>query len=118
MAWSSARPQEQTWEDKELYSFLREIHRRLVFGSFTWNPPNVPAASTVDTTLTTSTVAELRGLRTGMVATVSPPSAIDAGLIWGAWVPADDQLTIRLANVTAGGINPGSGTWAFQGVIS
>lgn len=119
MTWSSSQPLESSWQDKELYLFLREIFvRGRTFGTFTWNPPNVPGASTVDTTLTTSTIDALKGLRAGQPVFVSPPSAIDAGIGALAWVPADDQLTIRLLNVTAGAINPASGTWAFQGVIA
>lgn len=118
-SWASAAPLERTWDDKDLYVFLREIYtRHRTFGTFTWNPPNVPASSTVDTTLTTSTVPELKGLRAGQPVYVSPPSSIDAGVGAVAWCPADDQLTIRLLNVTAGPINPASGTWAFQGVIA
>jgi hypothetical protein len=120
MTWASASPLESTWKDKELYVFLREIFvRGRTFGTFTWDPPNVPGTSTVDTTLTTTTVAELKGLRVGQPVFVSPPSTINAGIVFGgAWVATDDTLTIRLGNVTAGPINPASGTWAFQGVIA
>lgn len=116
MTWSTAAPLE-SWSDKDLHIFLRELFTRYrTFGSFTWNPPNVPAASTVDTTLTTS---EFTGLRVGQPVFVTPPSAIDSGIVLaGAWVATDNTLTIRLGNVTAGAINPASGTWAFQGVIA
>lgn len=126
MSWMSPAPLESTWWKKalegspprELFSFLREIFsRHRTFGTFVWNAPNVPANSTVDTTLTTATLPQLEGLRSGQPVYVSPPSAIDAGLVCGgAWAPADDQLTIRLGNLTGVGINPASGTWAFQGV--
>lgn len=119
MSWSSAAPLEKSWDEKDLYYFLREIYTRArTFGAFTWDPPNVPGATTVDTTLTTSTAPALKGLRAGQAVYVSPPSAINAGIVCGgAWVASDDTLTIRLGNVTAGAINPVSGTWAFQGVV-
>ena len=113
MPWSAQRPQDGQ-DDKR---FAREIYTRLKFGSVTWNPPSVPAASTVDTTLTTSDSMDLSGLRAGMSVSVSPPSAIDSGLGWGAIVATDDTLTIRLVNATALGINAASGTWAFHGMV-
>jgi len=120
MSWSAPRPLEgATWEAKqtEVFYFLREIHRRFVFGSFSWDAPSVGAGASVDTTLTSVTVPELAGLRAGMAVVVTPPATIDAGLSWGALVPASDQLSIRLVNVTGGAIDPAGGTWAFQGVI-
>lgn len=119
MSWSSPAPLEHSWEKRELYVFLRELYtRERTFGSFTWNAPNVPGASTVDTTLTTADADVLKGLRVGQAVYVTPPSTIDAGIVCGgAWVAADDSLTIRLGNVTAGAIDPASGTWSFQGVI-
>lgn len=117
MSWLSPRPLEGSWKEREIFGFLREIFARNVFGSFTWDAPSVGATASVDTTLTTTAVPEIKGLRAGMVVTVTPPAALNAGLLWGAIVPADDQLTIRLLNVTGGALNPASGTWAFQGVI-
>jgi len=115
--WTSPKPQDR-WSDRETFSFLREIHTRFKHGSFTWNPPSVGANTTVDTTLTTSDAAVLEGLRAGMAVTVTPPSTLDTGLtVGGAWVATDDTLTIRLGNLTAGAINPASGTWVFMGVI-
>lgn len=121
MSWSATMPQD-TWDKtegrRELYSFLREVFTRgRTFGAFTWNPPNVPGASTVDTTLTTTDATVFTGLRRGQAVYATPPSTIDAGIVVTAWAPNDDELTIRLGNVTAVAINPVSGTWTFQGVI-
>jgi hypothetical protein len=117
MSWSMPRPLDN-WSMREVFAFLREIYARPKWNSFTWNPPNVPANSTVDTTLTTSDAEVLTGLRVGMPVSVSPPSTIDSGIVCaGAWVATDDTLTIRLANVTALGVNPASGTWAFHGKV-
>lgn len=118
MSWSSGKPLDK-WQDRELFIFFREIYTRLKFDNFTWNPPNVPANSTVDTTLATSDDARLKGLRVGMAVTVSPPATLDAGIIYGgAWVFADDTLTIRLANVTGAGINPVTGVWSYFGMVN
>ena len=113
-----ASPNLATWNDRDLYKFFRDIRERFSWVSFTWNPPNIPAASTVDTTLTTSD-GDFKGLRVGQAVFVSPPSSLDAGLVvGGAWVATDDTITIRLGNVTAGGINPVSATWGAEGWLT
>jgi hypothetical protein len=119
MSWQTAAPLEASWDKKDLFGFLREIYTRgRTFGSFTWNPPSVAAAATVDTTLTTTDADVLKGLRVGQAVYVTPPLTIDSGIVCGgAWVATDDTLTIRLGNVTAAPINPASGTWSFQGVV-
>lgn len=112
-------PSDNLWQGGELprglFKFLRKVASHFVFGDFTWNPPNVPAASTVDTTLDVATCADFVDLRAGMTVTVTPPSTLEAGVVVGAaWVSAHQTLTVRLANVTALGINPASGTWSFE----
>ena len=106
-----------TWDSdrRQLYAWARDVSKRFVFGSFTWNPPSVGATTTVDTTLTTTDTDQVTGLREGMEVHVTPPSDLTAGLIVGAaWCPDTDELTIRLGNVTAAPINQGSGTWVFR----
>lgn len=114
MPWTMPFPQDNTWKEREVLYFLREIHRRVKFGSFTFDPGSVGAGTALDTTVTGDAFT---GLRAGMAIVVTPPSNINAGLGVTAWVPADDTLTIRLLNVTAGALNPGSATWAFAGVM-
>ncbi len=103
--------------DKEKMRWMRQVATRIRWGSFTWNAPNCPANTTTDTTLTTVATPEVDGLRVGMPVTVTPPSTLDAGLVTDAWVPADNQLTVRIGNITGGDINPASGTWAFNGIL-
>lgn len=99
---------------RELLDFLRVIRGRAVWGSFTWNPPNLAANTTTDTTLTTADSMHFDLLRTGMFVGITPPSTLDAGVTFGgAWVATSKQLTIRLGNLTAAPINPASATWAF-----
>jgi len=118
--WTVAKPLEKAGSDRELHAFAREVFTRLKGGTFVWDPPNVPAGVTVDTTIsaTDTDCEQLEGLRAGMAITVTPPSTLESGVVVGAcWVAADDTLTIRLANATAAGINPASGTWAFAGTV-
>lgn len=103
------------WSDVEWGNWAREISSRFRWGSFTWNAPNVPAASTVDTTITTLDDPAVTGTRTGMAIHVTPPATLDNGLVVSAWVATDNTLTVRIGNVTAGDINPASGVWIFSG---
>lgn len=108
-------------KERETFNLVNEL-RQFVAGtvlaaSFTWNPPNVPGASTVDTTLVAPLFPTLGGLVAGMPIYVTPPSSLNPGLTATAWVAADNTLTVRLANVTAGPIDPVAGTWSFLGVI-
>ncbi len=112
-----ARPDLGKWGDREIFDWLRSIHQRLSWVSFTWNPPNVPGGSTVSTTLTVAD-GDFAGLRAGQCVSVTPPSTIDEGLLWGAFVGTDDTVTIRLANATTTDINPVSGTWTVQGWLN
>jgi hypothetical protein len=117
MPWTVPRPQDR-WSDREISTYLREIFTRLKFGSFDWDPPNVAANTTVDTTLTTTDAPQIEGLRVGMSIKVTPPATINAGLLLDAWVATDDELTVRLRNVTGVAINMTSTTWSFHGVVT
>jgi len=107
------------WNPEEVRDFLRRVATRLFVETFTWDPPSVGATTTTDTTLTTTDDAALEGLRAGQPVFVTPPSNLDAGLIIGAaWIPADNQLTIRLRNTSASPVNQGSGTWGVFSFIA
>jgi len=68
--------------------------------------------------LTTADSQDIGALRSGQAVAINPPSTINAGIIWGAYVASDGALTVRLANVTALAIDPSSGEWTFQGTIT
>lgn len=117
MALGAFNPPREGGSDKEVFLFLRTLGRRLVCGSFTWDPPSCGANTTTDTTLTTTDAAGLSVCRAGMFVSVTAPSSLDAGLsVGGAWSATDKTLTIRISNNTAAPINPASGTWIFFGV--
>jgi len=61
--------------------------------------------------ISANTTAELTASITGVTTSgwsvsVSPTSALDAGIMWSAYVSASNTVTVRLANVTGGAINP------------
>lgn len=45
---------------------------------------------------------------------VGPPSTVDAGLMWSAYVSANDTVTIRIYNTTGGNITPASSVWTAR----
>ena len=45
---------------------------------------------------------------------VGPPAAIDAGLLWNAVITANNVVTIRVYNTTAGPITPASSVWSVR----
>jgi hypothetical protein len=56
-------------------------------------------------------------LSVGETVLVSPLMPLDpswAGITWTAWVSGVNQLTIRLANVTAGGVTPVAQAFVFK----
>lgn len=51
------------------------------------------------------------GAAAGDTVYVGPPSTIEEGLTWCAFVSAADTVTVRVHNTTAGAIDPASATW-------
>ena len=41
-----------SWSDEDKLNFLRDVQTRIRYGSFTWDPPNLLATSTVDAKFT------------------------------------------------------------------
>lgn len=75
-------------------------------GTGTWNPDNVADGDSVSTTITAvgSVANVLHHVR------VFAPYSLQ-GLIVGAYVSADDTVTLTLHNTTGSAVNLGSGTW-------
>ncbi|GII87066.1 hypothetical protein Ssi03_50560 [Sphaerisporangium siamense] len=51
------------------------------------------------------------GAAAGDKVALGPPAAIEAGLIWCAYVSAANTVTIRLLNTTGGAVDPASASW-------
>lgn len=69
------------------------------------------AAQTATAIATETLTVAVTGAAVGDSVAVGPPAALEAGLIWHAWVSAADTVSIRVGNITAAPINPASATW-------
>ena len=76
--------------------------RALDFGS-------ISANSTSELTVTISGVTT-----SGWSVVVAPTSALDAGIMWAAYVSAADTVTVRLSNVTGSAIDPALTTFVID----
>lgn len=73
--------------------------------SATLDFPNISANTTAELTITVT------GAVVGSAAVATPNGAPESGLTWKAYVSAPNVVTIRVANVTTGPINPASRSW-------
>lgn len=67
--------------------------------------PSIAAGATANLTITVS------GAAVGDSVHLGPPATLEAGLVATAYVSAASTVTVRLANVTTGAIDPASATW-------
>lgn len=73
---------------------------RAMLGTATLDFPSIPAGATADLTVTVT------GAAVGDHAIPAPTTLPPAGITWQATVTAADTATVRLANTTAGAIDP------------
>jgi len=72
--------------------------------------PSISANTTAELTRSITGVTT-----TGWVVVASPEGGvIESGLVWSAYVSAANTVTLRLANVTSGAIDPASCVWRFD----
>jgi len=83
--------------------------RPVFYGTVSVDPPNINANTSTAFTVTIS------GVQTGDLVFLTPPSGIEGGLVFqGADVTAANTVTIRMRNVTGGGINGAPRTWSYM----
>lgn len=66
--------------------------------------------STDQSAISTATIT-VPGAQVGDVVSLGAPSTIESGFIWSGFVSAADTVTIRLAKITSGTVDPAIGTW-------
>jgi len=67
--------------------------------------------STAQSAVSTATVT-VPGAQVGDIVSLGAPSTIEAGFLWSGFVSAANTVTIRLAKITTGTVDPAVGTWA------
>lgn len=96
------------FEDETWRGFFRDVYAFLSMDTTaTLDFPSINAGAVAVLTVT------IRGATPGPASLVllGPPSTIEAGLMWSGFVSANDTVSIRLFNGTAGAINPASASW-------
>lgn len=67
--------------------------------------PNIPAGTIQPLDVT------IKGVKSGDTVIATPPSTIEAGLTWCAFVSANNTVTVRLHAHTTAAIDPVSAIW-------
>lgn len=73
--------------------------------------PNIGAGATQDLTVTVNGV---KAADPQPVVCLGLPTGLNAGLVFHAWVSADDTVTVRATNCTVGAIDPASATFRVE----
>lgn len=81
-------------------TILRAQILEVLTGTTTLAFPSIAAQSSADLTITVD------GAEEGQVVALGIPAAIEAGLVFNAFVSAANTVTVRASNVTAGAIDP------------
>ncbi len=93
---------------REIVQWREQLYRMFNFvGSVTGTPGLIAAGAVGTLTVTVKGVFADKQ----QAVCIAPPSTIDAGLVWCGVVSANDTVTIRIHNGTAGGITPAALTW-------
>lgn len=83
---------------------VQETRKRAIIHSATLDLASVGAGAEIDTAVTLPASADVK---VGDVAVVNAP-ALEAGLVATASVTGDNEVTIRVTNVTGLGVDPAS----------
>ena len=83
----------------------------VIDSTFTFNPPDLPAAGTA--TAGTAVATALAGVALGDAVIVYPPYSM-AGVLHSAYVDAAGTIAVALHNTTNASVNLASGSWGVQ----
>jgi len=103
--------QEVATDKRQLAQWREQLYRMFNYVGSVTGSPGLIAAGAVGT-LTVSVIGCFADQN--QTVDIGAPSAIDAGLVWSGFVSANDVVTIRILNGTAGGITPASLTWCVR----
>jgi hypothetical protein len=74
---------------------------------------NLDFDSTAANAISTQTVT-VPGALPGDAVILGPPAGIEAGFLWAGFVSAADIVTIRLAKITSGTVDPAAANWTVR----
>jgi hypothetical protein len=80
---------------------------KIISGTFTIDPANVPTLSCVDTSVTLAAAAD------GDKVMWTAPGTIESGIMWSSYNAGAGSLGLRICNFTGGDINPVSADWGY-----
>jgi len=84
--------------------------KTILVGTVSIDPPNILAAATGDIAVTLNGV----DVASAWNINITPTSSLAAGItVGGAWVSADNQITVRFVNPTILAINQGAATFSY-----
>lgn len=81
------------------------LHTHTLHGTGSLDFGTIASNSTAEDTLTVTGAAPTSSVSVGA------PAAIEAGLVWSAYVSATNTVTVRVHNMTGGNITPAVATW-------
>jgi hypothetical protein len=88
---------------------IQQLQGLLLSATTTLDPPSIAA----ETVWESGDIA-VTGAAVGDAAVACPPATIASGLTWCAYVEASNVVRVRIANVSAGAIDPASATWGIR----
>ena len=103
--------QEAQEDQRQLGMWRNELYRMFQYSGTATATPGTIAAGAIGTI--TITVTGCRAGR-GQAASASAPSGIEDGLMWSAYISANDTVTVRIYNTTAAPITPANGQWSAR----
>lgn len=96
-------------------NWVTPYHRHYRTTGVNLDIPSIAAGAVYTTSFSTSgTIDTGYGwVSENNMVSVGPPKSINAGLIWSAYVSAEDEITLRVYNTTGSAINPTTDNWMF-----
>jgi len=96
---------------RQLTMWREQIARMFQTGGSVTGTPGLIAGGAIGTLSVTVTGCFADKAQT---VEVGPSSTVEAGLVWSAFVSANDTVTIRIHNTTGGNITPASAVWTVR----
>ena len=104
-AWNTSTGDWRSW---------RKINPVSSKGTFSVNFDNIVAGTVASKNIDISTTSDFGTISVDEMIIVTPPSTIEAGLIWSAFISAANIVTIRIFNGSGADVNPAAANWKVR----